>query len=197
MPTKKDKDKEALRKLDIKAIIGIYRKLSEKANIAAPSGEWGLIRSHNMRKYFNSALLNANVPIFFVDYLMGHTLDTVHDAYFRPDSEQLREQYMKYVPYLTIQKEVDISESPEYVRIKQENQILQTETARHVVERHELQELRAEMEEMKEVRDNMESIKADYLQFADLEEIRDMKNSLKQELEEISQLKEQMFKAGK
>ena len=32
---------------------------------------------------------------------------------------------------------------------------------------------------------------------ADLDEIREMKNTLKQELEEISSLKETMFKAGK
>jgi hypothetical protein len=52
---------------------------------------------------------------------------------------------------LTIQKELNISESSEYLKIKQENQILQTETARHVVERSELQELRVEVERMKEM----------------------------------------------
>ena len=34
------------------------------------------------------------------------------------------------------------------------------------------------------------------MQFADLEEIREMKNALKQELEEISKLKEMMLKQG-
>lgn len=36
----------------------------------------------------------------------------------------------------------------------------------------------------------VESIKTDYMQFADLEEIKEMKNALKKELEEISKLKE-------
>jgi hypothetical protein len=35
------------------------------------------------------------------------------------------------------------------------------------------------------------------VQLADLDEIREMKNVLKQELEEISKLKEMMLKAGK
>jgi hypothetical protein len=35
------------------------------------------------------------------------------------------------------------------------------------------------------------------VQLADLDEIREMKNTLKQELEEISKLKEMMLKAGK
>jgi integrase/recombinase XerD len=43
----------------------------------------------------------------------------------------------------------------------------------------------------------LESIKTDYMQLSDLDEIREMKNSLRQELEEISKLKERMLKTGK
>jgi hypothetical protein len=50
---------------------------------------------------------------------------------------------------------------------------------------------------MKEVRDGTESIKTDYMQLADLEEIREMKNTLKQELEEFSKLKDIMLKNRK
>jgi hypothetical protein len=81
---------------------------------------------------------------------MGHKIDRTKAAYFRSDPTSLAKIYGKYVPYLTIQKETDISESPEYLRVKQENQILQAETARHVVERSELQELRAEVKKIKE-----------------------------------------------
>ena len=55
---------------------------------------------------------------------------------------------MQYMPFLIIEKELDVSESPEYQKIKQDNQILQAETARHVVERSELQDLRAEIEKL-------------------------------------------------
>jgi integrase/recombinase XerD len=43
----------------------------------------------------------------------------------------------------------------------------------------------------------VESIKTEYVQLADLDEIREMKNALKQELEEISKLKEAILKNGK
>lgn len=43
---------------------------------------------------------------------------------------------------------------------------------------------------------SVESVKTDYMQLADLDEIREMKNALKQELEEISELKD-MLKKGK
>jgi integrase len=190
---KKEKDKEKLRQLDVQSIMGIYRRLSEEANKSAPYGEWNLLRSHNMRRFFNSQLLNANASVFFVDFCMGHTLDAVHDGYFRCKPDELKKTYLQYEPYITIQKEVDISESPEYLRIKQENQILQGETARHIVERSELQELRAEIGKVKE----MKSIKADYMQFADFDEMNEMKNAFRHELEEISKLKEMMLKTEK
>jgi hypothetical protein len=62
------------------------------------------------------------------------------------------------MPYLAIQKEADVSESPEYLRLRQENQILQTETVRHVVERSELQDIRAEIEKMKVIDTGLESL---------------------------------------
>ncbi|MCO5381240.1 MAG: hypothetical protein NHB15_03245 [Methanosarcina barkeri] len=43
---------------------------------------------------------------------------------------------------MTIEKELDISESPEYLAIKNENAILRAETERHVISRQEFQELR-------------------------------------------------------
>lgn len=186
-----------LRKLDTRALTKVYRRLAEKARKSTPCNDWGFIRSHNIRKWFNSAMLNAGADSFHVEFFMGHTLDDTRAAYFRANPEKLRELYIKYIPYLTIQKEADISESPEYLRIKQENQILQAETTRHVVERSELQELRAEMEIIKEASAAAGSIKEGYLQVADMDEIMEMRKAMKQELEEISKLKEEMFKNGK
>lgn len=145
----KTRDEEE-RKLEHHSFMKVYRAISEKAQKNTTKGDWNLIRSHNIRKYFNSAMLNAGADSFFVEYCMGHTLDDTRAAYFRASPEKLRDIYAKYVPFLTIQKELDISESPEYQQIKKENHILQAETARHIVERSELKELRAEFEIMKE-----------------------------------------------
>ncbi len=54
LKTKNDK----LRQLTEAAIVDIYQNLAVEANKAAPLGTWSVIRSHNMRKFFNSALLN-------------------------------------------------------------------------------------------------------------------------------------------
>jgi Site-specific recombinase XerD len=137
-------ESEDLRKLEHQTFMKLFRTISEKSRKNTHWGAWNLIRSHNIRKYFNSSMLNAGADSFFVEFCMGHTLDSTRAAYFRASPEKLKEIYLKFVPYLTIQKEMDISESPEYMRIKQENQILQTETARHVVERSEYQKMLAE-----------------------------------------------------
>jgi integrase len=139
------KDDE-LRKFDTDAFTKVYRFISDNARKSAPKGTWNIIRSHNMRKYFNSAMLNAGADSFHVEFFMGHTLDSTQAAYFRASPEKLRDLYAKYIPYLTIQKEADVSESPEYLRIKNENQILQAETARHVVERSEIHDLQEKIQ---------------------------------------------------
>jgi integrase len=146
LTTKKEKDKEKLRKLTPVAIMGIYRRLNEEAGKSAPNGEYNLVRSHNFRRFFNSALLNAGAQQFVVDYFLGHTLDSTHDAYYRSNPNELKKIYSQYIPYITVAKALDISESPEYQEIKRENQILQAETAKHVVERSELQDLREQLE---------------------------------------------------
>lgn len=146
-----EKQDDNLRKLDTRALTKVYRRLAEKARKSTPCGDWGFIRSHNIRKYFNSALLNAGADSFFVEFTMGHTLNETQGAYFRASPDKLKEIYKKYIPYLTVQKELDISESPEYQKIKQENETLAREAVRATVERSELQDLRRQMDELREL----------------------------------------------
>lgn len=147
---KDPRKREELRILEPRSIQKIYRELSERAQKASPAGEWNLVRSHNIRRYCNSTLLAAHASMFFVDYIVGHELDATHDAYYRATPKSLREEYIKYIPYLTIEKPLDVAASDDWKRIVKENETLKLETAKHVVERSELQDLRDEIERMKE-----------------------------------------------
>ncbi len=109
----KSKD-ENERKIDRDAFMKIYRVMSEKAQKSTPKMTWNLIRSHNIRKYFNSVMLNAGADSFHVEFFMGHTLDDTKAAYFRASPEKLKEIYLKYVPYLTIQKELDPAQHSDF-----------------------------------------------------------------------------------
>jgi site-specific recombinase XerD len=143
------REAEEIRKLDTHTIQKIYRELNERAIKSSPYGERNLVRSHNLRKFFNSTLLANGCDIFTTDFLMGHKIDSTRDAYFRADPKALREKYENYIPYLTIQKELNVAESPEFQKLKSENEVLARETAKATVERAEIQKLRSELEENK------------------------------------------------
>ncbi|AKB61762.1 tyrosine-type recombinase/integrase [Methanosarcina mazei] len=153
---------EEIRKLKPYTIQIIYTELCEKANKVSGKGKRNLIRSHNMRKFFNSTLLANGADIFTTDYMMGHKLSNTQDAYFRADPEKLKEKYKQFIPYLTIQKELNVAESPEYKKLKDENIILATETARNVVEREEIQRLNKKIEDL-EKRKEADVITKEYL----------------------------------
>jgi hypothetical protein len=118
---------DSLRQLSDNAVTKIYRGISEKASLNTKSGTWNKIRSHNMRKYFFSALVNAGCPHDTAHYMMGHKVGAVNAAYTRYNVEDLKQLYLKYMPYLTIARDLDVSESAEYQRIKEENEVLKAE----------------------------------------------------------------------
>jgi len=130
---------EEIRKITGELINQIYRSVVEKAGKNAGLNKWNYIRSHTMRKYFNSALLNAGADSFFVEFTMGHMLNQTQEAYFQAQPNKLKEIYKKYIPFLTIQESLDITKSPEFKRMINENEVLRAE-------RQELQELRAKVE---------------------------------------------------
>lgn len=143
------KQAEEIRKLTTNNIQQIYRELNEKAGKSNTLGKRNIFRSHNMRKFFNSTLLANGCDIFTTDFFMGHKIDSTRDAYFRADPKTLREKYKNFIPYLTIQKELNVSESPEYQKLKNENEIYIREAAKATVERAEIQRINSEFENYK------------------------------------------------
>ncbi len=143
---------EYIRKCKSDTIIRIYNRMSCNANMCAPKGVYNPVRSHNMRKFFVTNLKNNGCDGDLIEYFVGHTLSGSKNDYYEGNPDELKEIYKQFIPYITIRKDIDVSESPEYQTIKKENVILQAETARHVVERSELADLRKQIDEMN--RDN-------------------------------------------
>lgn len=141
---------EELRKLTAQGVMSLYRKLCEDTQLSADKGIRNVMRSHNLRKFFNNRLIAANCDPMLREFMMGHRIsDRTKSAYFVADSTVLKELYKKLIPYLTIEKTLDVAESPEYKRLKEENSVLAAETAKRVIEHSELQELRKEIEKLK------------------------------------------------
>lgn len=113
------------------------------------------IRSHNSRKWFNSTLKNKGMETDFIEFMMGHKLDSTRGAYWFSDPAELKEQYKKIVQYLTISKMVDVVESYEYKKLKTDYEAIKAEKDTFVIERSELNELRKDFEELKKLEQNI------------------------------------------
>jgi integrase len=139
---------EDIRKCKPETIVKIYNRISNNANMGGQKGVYNVIRSHNMRKYFNSNLKNAGCDGDLVEYFMGHTLDGSKSAYYEGDPVKLREIYTKFIPFITIQKELDLSESPEYIATVAQNEILTKVNAENVVKMERMTQLEIKIKEM-------------------------------------------------
>lgn len=140
---------EEERKITDTNLIQIYRGVSEKARKNTPFGNWNLIRSHNMRKYFYNVLTNNKCSYLHAEHMMGHVLDGVRGGYFVPTVEELKKSYLECLPFLIIQKQLDVSESPEFIKMKTDNEVLIREIASKTVERDEIVRLSADIENYK------------------------------------------------
>jgi integrase len=134
--------RENIRQIDKKTLMNLYRNLAVSAQKAAPHGVWSLIRSHNMRKFFNTTLVNAGCNNIYVELWMGHAIESTKDAYFRPDPQEIIKIYQKYIPHLTISKYLVVTESDDYKRVVQENEDLKRDIyTQKLIDERELQEL--------------------------------------------------------
>lgn len=138
---------EEERKITPSNLVQIYRGISESAKMNTPYGDWNVIRSHNMRKYFYNVLIANKCQYLHAEYMMGHTLDTTRDAYFLPTEEQVKQSYIECVPYLTIQKELDVSVSSEFQKAIERAEKAEAEVARVSVERDDFQRLKTEYDQ--------------------------------------------------
>ena len=136
---------EDCRKITADGMMKLYRNISDEARKNTAKG-YNFIRSHTMRKYFYNTMHEAGCKYLNLEFMMGHALNNTQGAYYRPTLDELKTDYLKCYPYLTIQKDLDVSESPEYIKMKQENEVLAREAATATVEREELKRMHTEFE---------------------------------------------------
>lgn len=78
-----------------------FRKLNEEMGWGK-SGKFIFFHPHSLRKFFATTLTANRVPELYVHWFLGHKVSPVTDAYFKPT--RLREEYLRIVPYLSIEK---------------------------------------------------------------------------------------------
>jgi site-specific recombinase XerD len=65
-------------------------------------------KSHALRKFFASTLENAGMPKNKIDFMLGHVPSGTDLAYFNTDVNKLKELYIKFLPYITFEKIIEI-----------------------------------------------------------------------------------------
>ena len=75
----------------------IFRGISKKMGENYTNGKFDFnkVRSHNLRKFFNSTLKNAGIDSDMVEGWMGHELGAVKGAYNFDDAKAMKEIYAK------------------------------------------------------------------------------------------------------
>ena len=86
-------------------------------------GRQRFFRSHSLRKFFASTLKNNGFDSLDSEWLIGHKVSKMTEAYIKPDIYRLKKDYLDVLPYLSIEKIKTVTiESDEVKGIKDELQ---------------------------------------------------------------------------
>lgn len=81
----------------------IFRTLGRRAGFQHEHGTYRPWRSHSLRKYFISTIMNNLHNKVLADYMAGHKIDPVTRAYWREDPEKLKEEYLRALSHLSLE----------------------------------------------------------------------------------------------
>lgn len=96
-----------------RSLEGYFIELNDKCGFGF-HGRQRFFTSHKLRKYFATTLESSHMPHLMIRWLMGHSIDSVTNAYFKPDIEALKNEYLRVLPNLSIdQIETRTIDSPE------------------------------------------------------------------------------------
>ncbi|AXV40403.1 site-specific integrase [Methanobacterium sp. BAmetb5] len=163
----------------------IGKKLGFKTN---EKGAYAFWRSHGLRKYFISTIINKTGDHVLADYLVGHKIDRNKQAYWKADPEELKKRYLDVLEFLSID-EISVKDytSEEYTKIKKEMKEMKEKDLKRQSELNEkdlkIQSLEATVNELTGRMDDVESnieLKSD----EDVEVIKNFINKVGKRLKE-------------
>jgi integrase len=95
-----------------------FQRLNDRCNFGKPDLQ-SFFRSHAMRKYF-ATTISEHISKLKVDRLLGHRVDDQTNSYFKTNLPELKEAYIKAIPFISIEDtEVKILESEDKKRLNE------------------------------------------------------------------------------
>ena len=104
------------------SILNMFLRYNQKAGNKDVKGTYRKLRSHTLRKYFISTIINKTGDHILADYLSGHKIDPLKRAYWKADPESLKQRYLIAYPHLSIDGvEVKEYKTEEFIKIEKDN----------------------------------------------------------------------------
>lgn len=86
-------------------LVFVFRRINERAGFGrSKERNRRFFTSHTLRKLFTSTLYNKGIDQLAVDWMLGHKINPVTEAYFKNDPQTLKAKYMEAVENLTLEK---------------------------------------------------------------------------------------------
>ena len=105
-----------------KTLIDNFIEINDRAKLGK-LGRQRFFKAHALRRFFASTLESRKVPQLYTDWMIGHTVKAVTGAYFKPNVNALKNEYLRVLPYLCISDvEVKTLESIEFQELKEQHQ---------------------------------------------------------------------------
>lgn len=84
------------------SIVTNFRRIGQEAGFEKENGCYSFWRSHALRKYFISTIINKTAEKTIADYMAGHKISPQDKTYWLANPEDLKQHYIKALPYLSI-----------------------------------------------------------------------------------------------
>lgn len=84
------------------SIITNFRLAGKKAGFKRDENVYSFWRSHAMRKYFISTIINKKGEKIIADFMAGHKIGKQDRAYWQANPDDLKAYYMEALPFLSI-----------------------------------------------------------------------------------------------
>jgi integrase len=128
-----------------------FQKINDTLNLGNV-GKYARFRSHMLRKFHASALYNDGMSIDKVNDLQGKAKNVTDSVYFMTNPEELKYEYIRHLPAVTINMDVEklSIKSPEFMQLENDKKKLETE----------LEVLKREVADIRSMKKDFELLKA-------------------------------------
>lgn len=100
------------------SVVTNFRRIGQDAGFQKDKNQYSFWRSHSLRKYFISTIINKIGEKIIADYMAGHKINNQDRTYWRANPEDLKQHYLKALPYLSIDEaKVKDFKSEEYLEV--------------------------------------------------------------------------------